>query len=124
MSSHEAYNKSVEPNRKRLAHILGVRDARVVFEAPESVSVAPGKVARLQFLVRRYDDGKATLRIEPETPIPGVKFENNEVPPGKPNAELKLTATGSFKPGWFKLHAGTSVSPPIELKAKTQEEEQ
>jgi hypothetical protein len=97
---------------------------QVVFEAPESVSVAPGKVARLQFLVRRYDDGKATLRIEPEMPIPGVKFENNEVPPGKPNAELKLTATGSFKPGWFKLHAGTSVSPPIELKAKTQEDEQ
>lgn len=96
----------------------------VVFEAPESVSVAPGKVARLQFLVRRYDDGKAPLRIEPETPIPGVKFENNEVPPGKPNAELKLTATGSFKPGWFKLHAGSSVSPPIELKAKTQEDEQ
>jgi hypothetical protein len=97
---------------------------QVVFEAPESVSVAPGKVARLQFLVRRYDDGKATLRIDPEMPIPGVKFENNEVPPGKPNAELKLTATGSFKPGWFKLHAGTSVSPPIELKAKTQEDEQ
>jgi hypothetical protein len=97
---------------------------QVVFEAPESVSVAPGKIVRLQFLVRRYDDGKTTLRIEPETPIPGVKFENNEVPPGKPNAELKLTATGSFKPGWFKLHAGASVSPPIELKAKTQEDEQ
>ena len=27
-SSHEAYVKSVEPNRKRLAHILGLRDAR------------------------------------------------------------------------------------------------
>ncbi|HET9321434.1 MAG TPA: pre-peptidase C-terminal domain-containing protein [Bryobacteraceae bacterium] len=96
----------------------------VVFEAPESVSIAPGKVSRLQFLVRRYDDGKSTLRIEPETPIVGVKFENNEVPPGKPNAELKLTATSAFKPGWIKLRAGTSVSPPIELKAKTQEDEQ
>lgn len=96
----------------------------VVFEAPESVSIAPGKVSRLQFLVRRYDDGQSTLRIEPETPIVGVKFENNEVPPGKPNAELKLTATGAFKPGWIKLRAGTSVSPPIELKAKTQEDEQ
>ena len=30
-SSAEAFNKSIEPNRKRLAHILGVRDARVVF---------------------------------------------------------------------------------------------
>lgn len=36
-ASAEAYNKSVEPNRKRLAHILGVRDARVPFDAPELV---------------------------------------------------------------------------------------
>ena len=32
-----AYNKSIEPNRQRLAHILGVRDARVPFDAPELV---------------------------------------------------------------------------------------
>ncbi len=37
-SSPEAYNKSIEPNRKRLAHILGVRDARVPFDAPELVA--------------------------------------------------------------------------------------
>jgi len=36
-SSPEAYNKSIEPNRKRLAHILGVRDPRVPFDAPELV---------------------------------------------------------------------------------------
>jgi dienelactone hydrolase len=36
-SSAEAYNKSIEPNRKRLAHILGVRDERVSFHAPELV---------------------------------------------------------------------------------------
>ena len=30
-SSHEAYEKSVEPNRKRLAHILGLRDSRTAF---------------------------------------------------------------------------------------------
>ena len=36
-SSAEAYNKSIEPNRKRLAHILGVRDRRVPFDAPELV---------------------------------------------------------------------------------------
>lgn len=30
LSSPDAYNASVEPNRKRLAHILGVRDARAV----------------------------------------------------------------------------------------------
>ncbi|RIK77986.1 MAG: hypothetical protein DCC68_16075 [Planctomycetota bacterium] len=34
-SSAEAYNKSIEPNRKRLADILGIRDARVKFDAPE-----------------------------------------------------------------------------------------
>jgi len=37
-SSSEAYNKSIEPNRKRLAHILGVRDDRVPFDAPELIS--------------------------------------------------------------------------------------
>jgi len=31
-SSHEAYVKSVEPNRKRLALILGLRDARTAFD--------------------------------------------------------------------------------------------
>jgi dienelactone hydrolase len=37
-SSPEAYNKSIEPNRKRLAHILGIRDTRVPFDAPELVA--------------------------------------------------------------------------------------
>jgi dienelactone hydrolase len=37
-SSPEAYNKSIEPNRKRLAHILGIRDSRVPFDAPELVA--------------------------------------------------------------------------------------
>jgi dienelactone hydrolase len=34
-SSPEAYNKSIEPNRKRLAQIIGVRDPRIPFNAPE-----------------------------------------------------------------------------------------
>lgn len=37
-SAPEAYARSVEPNRKALAQILGLRDARVPFEAPELVS--------------------------------------------------------------------------------------
>ncbi len=37
-SSAEAYNKSIEPNRKRLADILGIRDERVKFDAPELVA--------------------------------------------------------------------------------------
>jgi dienelactone hydrolase len=36
-SSPEAYSKSIEPNRKRLAHILGVGDPRVPLESPELV---------------------------------------------------------------------------------------
>ena len=35
LSSPEAYEKSVEPNRKRLRHILGLRDQRVTFDAPQ-----------------------------------------------------------------------------------------
>ena len=60
----------------------------VVFEAPEALSVAQGKVARLRVQVRRYDDGKSPLKIEPESPIDGVKFESNELPPGMVTAEL------------------------------------
>ena len=37
-SSAENYQKSMEPNRQRLAHILGVRDAREKFESPELVA--------------------------------------------------------------------------------------
>lgn len=37
-SSPAAYQASLEPNRKALAHILGVRDARVPFAAPELVA--------------------------------------------------------------------------------------
>lgn len=37
-SSAEAYNKSIERNRKRLADILGIRDERVKFDAPELVA--------------------------------------------------------------------------------------
>ena len=38
LSAPAAYTLSLEPNRKRLAHILGVRDARVAFRSPELVS--------------------------------------------------------------------------------------
>jgi len=36
-SSQDAYNASMEPNRKRLAHIIGVRDERIPFDAPELI---------------------------------------------------------------------------------------
>ncbi len=96
----------------------------VVFEAPESLSVAQGKVARLRVQVRRYDEGKSPLKIEPESPIEGVKFESSDLPPGMVTAELKLTASSAFKPGRFKLRSGSSVSAPIELKLKNSEEDE
>ena len=37
-STAKSYNASIEPNRKRLAHILGVREARLPFDAPELVA--------------------------------------------------------------------------------------
>ncbi|HLX63545.1 MAG TPA: dienelactone hydrolase family protein [Planctomycetota bacterium] len=37
-SSPEAYNKSIEPNRARLAKMLGLRETRVPFDAPELVA--------------------------------------------------------------------------------------
>lgn len=38
LSSREAYEASVEPNRRRLGEILGLRDERVDFNAPELVA--------------------------------------------------------------------------------------
>src|SRR5204863_200521 len=37
-SSADAFTKSGEPNRARLAHILGLRDRRVPFDAPELIA--------------------------------------------------------------------------------------
>ncbi|MHC4402500.1 MAG: dienelactone hydrolase family protein [Planctomycetota bacterium] len=47
-SSPEKYNASIEPNRKRLAHILGVRDPRVPFDGLELVETTaqPALVGR------------------------------------------------------------------------------
>jgi dienelactone hydrolase len=58
-SSPEAYGKSVKPNRDRLALILGVRDARVPFDAPELVGTTAqpalvGKGANYQIFAVRW----------------------------------------------------------------------
>ena len=48
MSSAAAYDKSIKPNRERLAHILGVRDKRVAFDGLELIgtTVRPSLVGR------------------------------------------------------------------------------
>ncbi len=47
-SSPDAYTASVEPNRKRLAHIIGLRDERIPFDAPELIGTTerPALVGR------------------------------------------------------------------------------
>jgi len=47
VSSPEKYAGSVRPNRERLARILGVRDPRVPFDAPEVISttLSPARIA-------------------------------------------------------------------------------
>ena len=49
-SSPDAFNKSIEPNRKRLAHILGIRDARISFDAPELIGTTsqPALIAKAE----------------------------------------------------------------------------
>lgn len=37
-SSAASWNASIQPNRERLAHILGLRDKRIAFDAPELIS--------------------------------------------------------------------------------------
>jgi len=48
VSSPAAYDKSIKPNRERLAHILGVRDKRVAFDGLELIgtTVRPSLVGR------------------------------------------------------------------------------
>ena len=58
-SSADAYYKSIEPNRKHLAHILGVRDPRVPFDGPEYVGTASqpalvGEAERYQIFSVRW----------------------------------------------------------------------
>lgn len=57
-ASAEAYQKSIEPNRQRLAHVLGVRDERVPFEELELV-ISTGRpfrvgMARYRILAVRW----------------------------------------------------------------------
>jgi hypothetical protein len=89
----------------------------VVLDPPENVTLRPGKVSRLQVLVSRFDDDKTPLAIEPDPPLPGIRFENNVLSPGASQIELRITATGAVKPGSFRLRAGSAVSPPIEIKS-------
>ncbi len=92
------------------------------FEPAEFISLSPGKVARLPILVRRYDGSGTSLTLEPESPVEGLKFEDNVLPAGKLICELKLRASPAFKPGRFRLRVGSSVSPPITLTPEAEDQ--
>lgn len=93
------------------------------FEPAEFISLGPGKVARLPILVRRYDGSETPLTLEPESPVEGLKFEDNVLPPGKLICELKLRAGPAFRPGRFRLRAGSFLSPPITLTPETEDQQ-
>ena len=93
-----------------------------LLDAPQSLVLTPGKVARMKVRVERFDGGKDPLRIEPEPALPGVKFENNVIEPGASQIELRVSAVGPVAAKAFRLRAGGAASPQIELQTETSEE--
>jgi hypothetical protein len=91
----------------------------VLLDPPESVTLSPGKVARLKVRVQRFDGGKEALKIGPDPAIPGVQFDNNIVEAGSSQVELRVSAAGPVTAKSFRLRAGDAVSPAIELKMET-----
>jgi hypothetical protein len=88
----------------------------VLLEPPDTLTLPAGKPVRFRVLVTRFDGGKTPLTLEPETPLEGVKFENNVLAPGASQVELRITATGRIKPGSFRLKAGPGLSPSIRVQ--------
>lgn len=89
----------------------------VLLEAPETLTLTPGRPARLRVLVTRFDGAGTPLALEPEPAIPGVRFDNNVVPPGAAQVELRVTASGPVTASNFRLRAGSGLSQPIALKS-------
>jgi hypothetical protein len=113
----ESVGKVTGPVQKQELLATVVDLPSVVLDPPENVTLTPGKVSRLRVLVSRFDDDKTPLSIEPDPPLPGVRFENNVLSPGAGQIELRITATDAVKSGSFRLRAGSAVSPPIEIKS-------
>ncbi|HUQ93327.1 MAG TPA: PPC domain-containing protein [Bryobacteraceae bacterium] len=88
----------------------------LLLDPPEKLSITPGKPARLRVLVTRFGGAAAPLRIEPEFPVDGLSFENNELAAGATQVELRVTAAANAKPGSFRLKAGDAISPKIEVE--------
>jgi len=96
----------------------------VVLDAPETLSLSPGKMARLRVLVARFDGARTPLTIVAEPALPGLKFENNVLEPGATQIELRVTASDKITPAQFHLRASAALSPPIQLKATRDKDEE
>ena len=81
-SSPEAYNKSIEPNRQRLAKILGVVDQRVPFDAPELIATT--KQSALVGKGENYEVFAVRWPVVRDVHGEGVLL----VPKGKPVADV------------------------------------
>ena len=113
LSSADRYDASIEPNRKRLAHILGVRDGRVAFEAPELVATVdqPALVGQGEgydvFAVRwpAFGDvhGEGLLLVPTKGTSRSPTSSRSPTPTRRP----------SRSPGWSQgVPAGVAVRPP------------
>lgn len=95
----------------------------VILDVPSTFEIIPGKPARVPVRVTRFDGAKSSLSIEPESPVDGLKFENNVLAPGVEQLELRVIASGRVKPGAFRLRAGPALSQSIAFKLQSQKEE-
>ena len=93
-----------------------------MLQTPETLVLSAGKTARLKVRVQRFDDATGPLTLTAEPPLEGVKFEHNVLQPGANQIELRVTAATEIKQKSFRLRAGDAVSPSIELKAESAEE--
>jgi len=94
----------------------------VLLETPESLTLSPGKIARMKVRVQRFDGGKSPLTLLPRPALEGVTIENNVLEAGASQVELRLSSAAPVVVKSFRLFAGENFSPPIELKAETAEE--
>jgi hypothetical protein len=94
----------------------------VMIEAPDRLTISAGKPARLRVRVIRFDAAQSSLPVEPESPVDGLKFENNVLAPGAEQLEIRVIASGSVKPGAFRLRAGPALSERIAFRMENQKE--
>ncbi len=92
----------------------------ILLEPPDSLTLIPGKPARLRVLVKRFDGSTAPLTIEPAAPLEGVQWSNNVLKEGANQVEIRLTVLQPVTAATLRLRAGEALSPPIEIKTSEE----